>query len=136
MALYGNAFYRGLVGAVPTGLTRFVEYVDGSIMADGNFSDASGTWIGDILYGTQPSDCFMIDEDGNVGNCGTQCVDEIGVSMQCEQVLCEKVLVPQDKSLCLDKGSVIPSKLVLDNSVDITIPVKIDPNILNCITFL
>ena len=123
--MYGNTLSKGLVGAVPTGLTRFLEYVDGSMMSDGNFSDASGTWIGDILYGTQSTDCFMINKDGNVGNCDEQCVNENGQSMQCEPVLCEKVLTPQDKSLCLDKAAVIPSKLVLDTSFDITIPVII-----------
>ena len=122
--MHGTSYYKGLVGGNPTGLTRFLEFVDGSIMTDGHFSDASGTWIGDILYGGWTARCFTINEEGNVERCEKLCTDKNANPMECEQVLCEKALSPIDKALCLDKSSVVPSKVTLDNSFDITIPVS------------
>ena len=122
--MHGNSYYGGLVGAKSTGLTRFLEYVDGSIMPDGKFSDASDTWMGDIYYGTRDQDCFRINEDGNVSGCKNLCIGTNGNQEKCDPVLCEKVLSPEDKSLCLNKASVIPSKIILDSSSAIYIPVK------------
>ena len=130
MGIHGTSYYKGLVGGKPTGLTRFLEFVDGSIMTDGYFSDAAGTWIGDILYGTQVIRCFIINDKGNVEKCEKKCTDGNGSPMECEQVLCEKNLVPIDTALCLDKSSVVSSKVTLDNSFDISIPVCIKSQLL------
>ena len=43
--------YRALIGAKTTGVTRYIEYVDGSVMNDGKFTDSSSTPLGDVHYG-------------------------------------------------------------------------------------
>ena len=59
---------KALIGAVASGNTRFLEYVDGTIMTDGHFSDVSNTWIGDIIKssGNSITNCFRIDKDGMI----------------------------------------------------------------------
>ena len=116
---------KGLVGAIPTGITRFLEYVDGSIMTDGYFSDASGTWIGDILYSTELMNCFIINEEGNVVKCEKKCTAANGSPMECEQVICEKTIIPWDRALCLDRSSTVPSKVTLDDALVISITVSV-----------
>ena len=113
------------MGAKPNGLTRSLEYVDGSIMPDGYFSDVDKTWIGDLVYSTQHPECLRINKYGNVIKCNTKCTDENGNGMECEQVLCEKKIAPKDIALCLDKSATVESsKITLDNAVDISIPVR------------
>lgn len=118
---------KALIGGIPTGLTRFLEYIDGSIMTDGHFADASNTWIGDVLTssGNSKHDCFVINQEGIVERCTKKCLSLEGAPMKCEEVICEKSLVPKDKSLCVDKSNTVPSKITLDDSFDITIPVSI-----------
>ena len=114
-----------LVGANPTGLTRSLEYVDGTLMPDGYFSDVDRTWIGDLVYSTQHPECLRINKYGNVIKCNTKCTDENGNGMECEQVLCEKKIAPKDTALCLDKSATVESsKITLNNAVDISIPVR------------
>lgn len=124
MGMFGIHSNKGLIGAVPTGLTRSLEYVDGSIMTDGHFSDVSHTWIADLVYGTKNPDCFVINGDGNVESCEKKCRDGNGnMNMYCDQVICEKTLAPKDKSLCLDKSATVPAKVTVDDTFDIEIPV-------------
>ena len=117
---------KALIGAVASGNNRFLEYVDGSIMTDGHFSDVSNTWIGDILTssGNRIVNCFRMDKDGIVSKCTNKCLTQNGHSTLCEEVICEKAIAPKDKALCLDKDNTIPSKITLDNSYDIDIPVS------------
>ena len=124
MGMHGISSNRGLIGAVPTALNRYLEYVDGSIMTDGYFSDASHTWIGDLVYGTKNPDCFVINEEGNVVQCDKKCKNVNQNGMECDQVICEKALAPKDKALCLDKSATVPSKITLSDSFDIEIPVR------------
>ena len=113
------------MGAKPTGLTRSLEYVDGSIMPDGYFSDVDKTWIGDLVYSTQHPECLRINKYGNVMKCNAKCTDENGNGMEREQVLCEKKIAPKDTALCLDKSATVEtSKITLDNAFDISIPVR------------
>ena len=113
------------MGAKPTGLTRSLEYVDGSIMPDGYFSDVDKTWIGDLVYSTQHPECLRMNKYGNVIKCNAKCTDENGNGMECEQVLCEKKIAPIDTTLCLDKSATVESsKITLDNAFDISIPVR------------
>ena len=118
---------KALIGGIPTGLTRFLEYADGSIMTDGHFSDASNTWIGDILTssGNNLHDCFIINQEGDVERCAKKCLGLNGATQRCEEVICEKCLAPMDKALCLDKSNTVPSKITLDDSFDISIPVSL-----------
>jgi hypothetical protein len=83
------------------------------------------TWIGDLVYGTKNPNCFVINEEGNVVQCANKCQDVNQNGMECDQVICEKALVPNDKALCLDKSATVPSKITLDDSFDIAIPVII-----------
>ena len=122
--MYGISSNTGLVGAIPTALNRFLEYVDGSIMTDGYFSDASHTWIGDLVYSTKNPKCFVINEEGNVVNCAKNCKDANQNGIECDQVICEKFLSPNNKALCLDKSATVPSKITLDDSFDIPISVR------------
>ena len=123
------------MGAKPTGLTRSLEYVDGSIMPDGYFSDVNKTWIGDLVYSTPHPECLRINKYGNVIKCNTKCTDENGNGMECEQVLCEKKIAPKDNALCLDKSATVESsKITLDNAFDISIPVR-TISLYHCICF-
>ena len=126
--LHGTAFssHKAMIGAVLTAHTRFLEYVDGSIMTDGHFSDVSNTWIGDLIIssGNDIINCFTLNKDGNVEKCSKKCLALTGHSRACEEVICEKAIAPKDKALCLDADNTVPSKITLDNSVDIDIPVS------------
>ena len=93
-------------------------------MTDGHFADASRTWIGDVNFGMNSTSCFMLNSDGNAKQCSSNCVDQWGNGIPCEHVMCEKVLSPVDKYLCLHKGLVIPSKIGMDKSTAIMIPVS------------
>ena len=117
---------KALIGAIASGNTRFLEYVDGTIMTDGHFSDVSNTWIGDIIKssGNSITNCFRMDKDGIVSKCTKKCLTQDGHDVQCEEVICEKAIAPKDKALCLDRDNTIPSKITLDDSYDIDIPVS------------
>ena len=47
----GVTNYRALIGAKTTEVTRYIEYMDGSYMTDGVFSDSVDTPLGDVHYG-------------------------------------------------------------------------------------
>jgi len=52
--LFNNGLnYNGLIGAFQSADRRYLEYVDGSIMNDGSFSDVGSHFFGDV-YGTGP----------------------------------------------------------------------------------
>jgi hypothetical protein len=65
----GLTGYKGVIGAFQTIENTFLEYVDGSIMADGNFYDVSGQAFGAIYGGGWNTDCMAIDTNGNVQRC-------------------------------------------------------------------
>ena len=54
-SLFNNGLnYNGLIGAFQSADRRYLEYVDGSIMNDGSFSDVGSHFFGDV-YGTGPT---------------------------------------------------------------------------------
>ena len=97
----------GLIGAFQSTDNTYLQYVDGSIMTDGLFSDAFGQNFGQVYGGGFNTDCFMIDTAGSVQRCSNA------------NILCEKKLV-RDSKLCLTKTSLATS-LNLNASTAITI---------------
>ena len=52
---------NGMIGGVASEDRRYIEYVDGSIMADGFFYDVSGQFFGDVYNtGVNIANCLMI----------------------------------------------------------------------------
>jgi hypothetical protein len=52
---------NGLIGGVASDDRRYIEYVDGTIMADGNFYDVSGQFFGTVYdTGVNIANCLMI----------------------------------------------------------------------------
>ena len=49
-----------LIGAKTTAVTRYIEYMDGSIMADGKFADSVATPLGDVHFGKGNADCVFV----------------------------------------------------------------------------
>lgn len=96
-----------LIGAFQSTDNTYLQYVDGSIMPDGLFSDAVGQNFGQVYGGGFNTDCFMIGAAGSVQRCSNA------------NILCEKKLV-KDSKLCLAKGSLATS-LNLNTSTSITI---------------
>jgi hypothetical protein len=104
-----------MIGGVQTADRRYLEYADGSIMADGNFYDANTQLFGDV-YGTggNIATCLTIDPSGNIQRCATA------------NVLCEKYLV-KDTIMCLDKIN-LDQNIQLDSSTALTLPVNFYPS--------
>jgi hypothetical protein len=99
------------VGAFQTIDRRYLDFVDGSIMTDGNFNTVLNQFFGS-LYGTGVNtlSCLAINSGGNIERCTRA------------NVLCEKTLV-KDTMLCLNNTS-LPGYIVLNTSSTIQIPSK------------
>ena len=87
----------GLIGAIQSKDRRYLEYVDGSIMHNGQFYDVSAQYFGDV-YGTggNLADCLMINSTGNVGQCDGNAA----------KILCEKY-IDMDTIMCLGKTTLV-----------------------------
>ena len=59
-----------LIGAVSNGQSRYVDYVDGSIMYDGTFLDVSKTKINILPLSNTHETCIGLDNQGNARVCG------------------------------------------------------------------
>lgn len=99
---------QALIGAFQSQDRRYIEYVDGSIMTDGYFSDVDGHFFGDLYSTNQNTETyFTISTDGN-----------IYPSSQ-GFVLCEKSLI-KELTMCLESNN-LPSNIVLNSSSSIAI---------------
>jgi hypothetical protein len=82
--------YQALIGAFQSQDRRYIEYVDGSLMTDGFFSDVSGKFFGKLYSTNQNGSTYlMIKPDGNIYPCYG------GFP------LCEKSLI-KDLTMCID----------------------------------
>ena len=103
---YNNS--QALIGAFQSQDRRYIEFVDGSIMTDGYFSDVDGHFFGD-LYSTDNNAAtyLMISTDGNIYPC-------LGGFP-----LCEKSLI-KDLTMCLGSNN-LQSNIDLNTSSAIAI---------------
>lgn len=112
-SLQGLVNDYGLVGAKLTGLTRYLEYVDGTAMYQGYFYDNLQRTMGNVCNGNKTGQCFIIDNSGSIKECPN------GKS----SIICEKKIDDMD-SICLDKPKV-SSLVTLDSNLDITMEVSV-----------
>jgi len=88
MQTYNN--FQALIGAFQSQDRRYIEYVDGSLMTDGFFSDVRGQFFGKLYSTNQNGSTYlMIKPDGNIYPC------DGGFA------LCEKSLI-KDLTMCID----------------------------------
>ena len=106
--MLGYKNFQALIGAFQSQDRRYIEFVDGSIMNDGYFSDVDGHFFGD-LYSTDNNaiQYLMINTDGNINRCSG------GFA------LCEKSLI-KDLTMCLGSNS-LQSSIDLNTSTTIAI---------------
>ena len=112
-SIRGTLNYRALIGAKTTSVTRYIEYMDGTVMGDGKFSDSSSTPLGNVHYGMDIEYCLMIDDTGNVQQCNSNRAS----------VLCEMHLSPVDRHVCLDKTTAT-SSITFNSSTEVTMGVR------------
>ena len=114
----GSAGFGGLIGVFQSPERTYLEYIDGSIMADGSFYDVSGTFFGAVYGGGNPSSCFMITATGDVSGCTKA------------NAFCEKSLV-KDLRMCLNNTS--QGGVVVNATFSVTFPQRFSAR--NCIEY-
>ena len=104
----GYKTFQALLGIFHNLDRRYVEYVDGSIMADGFFNDVKGQFFSDIYSTNQNvSTSFMIASDGNIFKGSTALI------------LCEKSLI-KDLSMCIQSSN-LQTNIAVNTSTSINI---------------
>ncbi len=98
-----------VIGAQQSYDSTFLEYMDGTIMADGHFADVGSSRFSSAYTAYPYKSCIKFQDDGNIGTCSLA------------TVVCEKNLI-EDAMMCINKADLDSVLTVNTSSVIGNIP--------------